>query len=47
MVCIGVAIIGMLMIVGEGMSASESEDILGLSFGLITWLHFMLRYCFK
>ncbi|MDM5227346.1 DMT family transporter [Cytobacillus sp. NJ13] len=35
MVCIGVAIIGMLMIVGEGMSASESEDILGLSFGLI------------
>ncbi|WP_394582239.1 DMT family transporter [Cytobacillus firmus] len=35
MVCIGVAIIGMLMIVGEGMSASESDDILGLSFGLI------------
>ncbi|MBX9976000.1 DMT family transporter [Cytobacillus firmus] len=35
MVCIGVAIIGMLMIVGEGMSASESEDVLGLSFGLI------------
>ena len=35
MVCIGLAIIGMLMIVGEGMSASESDDILGLSFGLI------------
>ncbi|AND40483.1 DMT family transporter [Cytobacillus oceanisediminis] len=35
MVCIGAAIIGMLMIVGEGMSASESDDILGLSFGLI------------
>ncbi len=35
MVCIGVAIIGMCMIVGEGMSASESHDILGLSFGLI------------
>ncbi|KOP82716.1 transporter [Bacillus sp. FJAT-21945] len=34
-VCIGVAIIGMLMIVGEGISASRSDDILGLSFGLI------------
>ncbi|MCI2256196.1 DMT family transporter [Domibacillus sp. PGB-M46] len=34
-VCIGVAIISMLMIVGEGMSASRSDDILGLSFGLI------------
>lgn len=34
-VCIGVAIIGMLMIVGEGVSASRSNDILGLSFGLI------------
>jgi RarD protein len=34
-VCIGVAIIGMLMIVGEGMSASRSDDILGLSFGLL------------
>ncbi|KML41813.1 DMT family transporter [Cytobacillus firmus] len=35
MVCIGLAIIGMLMIVGEGLSASESDDILGISFGLI------------
>ncbi|MFP5105878.1 DMT family transporter [Neobacillus sp. C211] len=34
-VCIGVAIIGMLMIVGEGVSAPRSDDILGLSFGLI------------
>lgn len=34
-VCIGVAIIGMLMIVGEGMRASSSDDLLGLSFGLI------------
>ncbi|MGE7592332.1 DMT family transporter [Peribacillus frigoritolerans] len=34
-VCIGAAIIGMLMIVGEGVSASKSDDILGLSFGLI------------
>ncbi|MBI0580646.1 EamA family transporter [Neobacillus cucumis] len=34
-VCIGVAIIGMLMIVGEGVRASSSEDLLGLSFGLI------------
>jgi drug/metabolite transporter (DMT)-like permease len=34
-VCIGVAIIGMLMIIGEGLSASRSDDILGLSFGLI------------
>ncbi|MCK2004261.1 DMT family transporter [[Brevibacterium] frigoritolerans] len=34
-VCIGVAIIGMLMIVGEGVSASKSDDIFGLSFGLI------------
>jgi drug/metabolite transporter (DMT)-like permease len=35
MVCIGVAIIGMLMIVGEGVSASRADDILGLTFGLI------------
>lgn len=35
MVCIGVAIIGMLMILGEGVSASHSDDLLGLSFGLI------------
>jgi len=34
-VCISVAIIGMLMIVGEGMRASSSDDLLGLSFGLI------------
>ncbi|MED1470134.1 DMT family transporter [Bacillus salipaludis] len=34
-VCIGVAIIGMLMIVGEGLRASSSDDLLGLSFGLI------------
>ncbi|WP_144549614.1 DMT family transporter [Bacillus sp. X1(2014)] len=34
-VCIGVAIVGMLMIVGEGVSTSKSDDILGLSFGLI------------
>jgi RarD protein len=34
-VCIGVAIIGMLMIVGEGVRASSSDDLLGLSFGLI------------
>lgn len=34
-VCIGVAIIGMLMIVGEGVRASSSVDLLGLSFGLI------------
>lgn len=33
--CIIVAIIGMLMIIGEGVSTSNSEDILGLSFGLI------------
>ncbi|EKN70429.1 hypothetical protein BABA_05266 [Neobacillus bataviensis LMG 21833] len=35
MVCIGVAIIGMLLIVGEGVRASSSDDLLGLSFGLI------------
>ncbi|HWK24668.1 MAG TPA: DMT family transporter [Ureibacillus sp.] len=34
-VCIVVAIIGMVMIVGEGVTASNSEDVLGLSFGLI------------
>ncbi|MFJ5760483.1 DMT family transporter [Neobacillus sp. NPDC093182] len=33
--CIGAAIIGILLIVGEGVSASKSEDILGLSYGLI------------
>ncbi|MFJ7756363.1 DMT family transporter [Peribacillus muralis] len=35
MVCIGAAIISMLMIAGEGVSASRSADILGFSFGLI------------
>ncbi|MBM7655260.1 DMT family transporter [Neobacillus cucumis] len=35
MVCIGVAIIGMFMIIGEGVRASSSDDLLGLSFGLI------------
>lgn len=35
MVCVGVAIIGMLMIIGEGVRASNSDDLLGLSFGLI------------
>lgn len=34
-VCIGVAIIGMLMIVGEGLRASSPDDFLGLFFGLI------------
>jgi drug/metabolite transporter (DMT)-like permease len=34
-VCIGVAIIGMLMIIGEGVRASSSDDFLGLTFGLI------------
>ncbi|MED3552588.1 DMT family transporter [Cytobacillus praedii] len=34
-VCIGVAVIGMLMILGEGVSTSDSDDLLGLSFGLI------------
>lgn len=34
-VCIVVAVIGMFMIVGEGVSASRSEDIFGISFGLI------------
>jgi drug/metabolite transporter (DMT)-like permease len=33
--CIGAAIIGILLIVGEGVSASKSEDILGLSYGLV------------
>lgn len=33
--CIVVAIIGMVMIVGEGVSATESDDFLGLIFGLI------------
>lgn len=35
MVYIGVAIIGLVLIVGEGVSASHTEDILGLSYGLI------------
>lgn len=34
-VCIIVAIVGMVMIVGEGVSASNSEDLLGLTFGLM------------
>lgn len=34
-VCIGVAILGMLLIVGNGISASEKGDLLGLFFGLV------------
>lgn len=34
-VCIGVAIIGMLLIVGNGVSASGTEDLLGIFFGLL------------
>ncbi|WP_050180544.1 DMT family transporter [Domibacillus robiginosus] len=34
MVCIGVAILGMLLIVGNGISASGKEDLLGIFFGL-------------
>ena len=51
MVCIGVAVIGMLMIVGEGMSASRSDDLLGLSFGLIAAAFYaallLLNKCIK
>lgn len=34
-VCIIVAIMGLVLIVGEGVSASKKNDILGLSYGLI------------
>ncbi|WP_412094103.1 DMT family transporter [Bacillus atrophaeus] len=34
-VCIGVAIIGMLLIVGNGISASGTDDLLGIFFGLV------------
>ncbi|MBA9028388.1 DMT family transporter [Peribacillus huizhouensis] len=34
-ICIGVAIIGLVLIVGEGVSASNTDDILGLSYGII------------
>lgn len=34
-VCIFVAIMGLVLIVGEGVSASKTNDILGLSYGLI------------
>ncbi|KAB2328353.1 EamA family transporter [Cytobacillus depressus] len=34
-VCIGVAILGMLLIVGNGLSASGKSDLLGIFFGLI------------
>ncbi|WP_313894408.1 EamA family transporter [Psychrobacillus sp.] len=33
--CIGVAIIGLVLIVCEGLSASNTDDIVGLSYGLI------------
>ncbi|MCR6598755.1 EamA family transporter [Bacillus halotolerans] len=35
MVCIGVAIIGMVLIVGNGISASGTDDLLGIFFGLV------------
>lgn len=34
-ICVIVAILGLILIVGEGISASNTNDILGLSFGLI------------
>ncbi|SIR58765.1 rarD protein [Peribacillus simplex] len=34
-VCIGVAILGMLLIVGNGISASGKGDLLGIFFGLV------------
>jgi len=34
-ICIGVAIVGMVMIVGNGVSASGTEDLLGIFFGLL------------
>ncbi|PEJ52369.1 EamA family transporter [Bacillus sp. AFS002410] len=34
-ICIGVAIIGMLLIVGNGISASGKDDLLGIIFGLV------------
>lgn len=34
-VCIGVAIIGMVLIVGNGISASGTDDLLGIFFGLV------------
>ncbi|MEH7335804.1 DMT family transporter [Neobacillus drentensis] len=34
-VCIGFAIIGMLLIVGNGISASEKDDLLGIFLGLV------------
>ncbi|MDH2449277.1 DMT family transporter (plasmid) [Priestia megaterium] len=34
-ICIGIAILGMLMIVGNGVSASGTEDLLGIFFGLL------------
>lgn len=34
-VCIGIAIIGMLLVVGNGISASGTQDLLGIFFGLV------------
>lgn len=34
-ICIGIAIMGMLMIVGNGVSASRTEHLLGIFFGLL------------
>lgn len=37
MMCIGVAIIGMVLIVGNGISASGTDDLLGIFFGLVAF----------
>ncbi|MEJ9233372.1 DMT family transporter [Peribacillus butanolivorans] len=34
-VCIGVAVLGMLLIIGNGISASGKDDLLGILFGLV------------
>ncbi|RKQ21771.1 DMT family transporter [Bacillus subtilis] len=34
-VCVGIAIIGMLLVVGNGISASGTEDLLGIFLGLV------------
>lgn len=35
LLCIGVAVVGLLLIVGEGFSTSRMEDVVGITYGLI------------
>lgn len=47
MVCIGVVIIGMLLIVGNGISVFGIEDLFGIFFGLVVVVFYVVLMLFN